>query len=145
MPKRTYHITPESGGWAVKAEGEERASNTYPNKMAAVSAARKMLIKEGPGSVSVHRRDGRLESFEVSHSPDAFSYESDAELIKYANNIIDAEQLLRELSAKTGESREEIIRKALALYKVATEAVEQDKAVGIASDPSQLEAEFVGF
>ncbi len=106
-----------------------------------------MLSKEGPGSVSVHRRDGRLESFEVTHSTDAFLSrdEPDAEGIRSGMGFSDEDQLLQELSSKTGESRDEIIRKALALYKAATEAVEQDKAVGIASDPSQLEAEFVGF
>ena len=63
----------------------------------------------------------------------------------YGMGLSDEDMLLQELSSKTGESPEEVIRKALALYKAATDAVEQGKSVGIAGDPSHLEIEFVGF
>jgi len=157
MKYKDFHIIPDRDGWAVKAEGEERAPKTYPNKLAAVSAARRMLNEVGSGSVSVVRRDGRLESREVVDPNRGNTWyrrspSSDTEISAFASpgsiysmGLSDEDLLLQELASKTGESPDEVIRKALALYKAATDAVEQGKSVGIAGDPSHLESEFVGF
>ena len=146
MNKPTLHVTPEQGGWAVKVEGEERWAKSYPNKIAAVSAARQMVNREGAGSVTVHRSDGSLESLEVfDKSKDLQRLLDPTSRSSGTASHLYWDHLLQELSSKTGESQDEVIRKALALYKVATEAVEQGKAVGIANDPNALESEFVGF
>jgi hypothetical protein len=138
MAMKGYHVAPDSKGWSIKGEGDERVSQLFPNKLAAVSAARRLARTAGTGDVVVHRPDGRIESVESlakGHLEDVLHLYEKEKL----NGFLD------ELSAKTGESPSEIMLKALALYKAAMEAVEQGKAVGIANEPSQLEAEFVGF
>ena len=129
----------ESNGWSVKTDRDEHTYHNFPNKLAAVSA--RSTVSESSRHRRcgvVHRPDGRIESIESlakGHLEDVF----------HLHEKEKADGFLAELSAKTGESPNEIILKALALYKAAMEAVEQGKAVGIANDPKELEAEFVGF
>lgn len=145
MKTQTLHITPEGEGWAVKAEGEQGAVRTYPNKIAALSAARQMMSTSGEGTVTVHRRDGRIESQETIDAERGMTRQRFTPTGDGVIALVLRSGLIQELSSKTGEGPDEVIGKALALYKAATEAVEQGKAVGIASDSSHLEAEFVGF
>jgi hypothetical protein len=56
----------------------------------------------------------------------------------------DVTQMVDELMRKTGDSTTDLLRKALALYKLAVEAKSAGKAVGIATSPELLETEFVG-
>jgi Uncharacterized protein conserved in bacteria (DUF2188) len=141
-----FHVTPGNGGWAV-SDTKEGASSVHPNKLAAVSAARQMLRNVKEGHLVVHRKDGRIESEEGTSGGMTYlsrRFRPDFGFFPPPRGET-GPSIIQDLSAKTGESQEEVVRKALALYKAATEAVEQGKSVGIASDPSHLEAEFVGF
>jgi hypothetical protein len=51
---------------------------------------------------------------------------------------------IQEFSIETGESYDQIFRKALALYRVAHQAKRKNKFIGIATSPDCLETEFTG-
>src|SRR5262249_33274265 len=49
------------------------------------------------------------------------------------------------LIEETGGDPTEFFKRAIALYKLAREAVDEGKAVGVTSNPEALETRFVGF
>jgi hypothetical protein len=51
---------------------------------------------------------------------------------------------LDELIKETGGDATELFKRAIALYKLAKEAVHDGKAVGVASSPDRLETQFTG-
>lgn len=53
-------------------------------------------------------------------------------------------EVLDKIADDTGSNRSDVIRQALALMKVAHEAKQKGKRLGIVSDPSKLETEIVG-
>jgi metal-responsive CopG/Arc/MetJ family transcriptional regulator len=53
-------------------------------------------------------------------------------------------ELLERIAGDTGSNRSEVIRQALALMKVAHEAKQKGKHIGLVSDPEKLETEIVG-
>ena len=60
---RKVHVISRNGGWAVKKEGNSRASKIYRTKDAAVKGAR----SSSKGSdVIVHKRDGSIEKWQKS-------------------------------------------------------------------------------
>ena len=52
--------------------------------------------------------------------------------------------LLEKIADETGSNRSEVIRRALALMKVAHDARQRGKRLGLVSDPDKLETEIVG-
>ena len=68
-----------------------------------------------------------------------------AEKIRF-NLQISAElnRTLDEIAESGGATKSDVVRQALALMKVAHEAKLKGRHVGIVSDPSKLDAEFVG-
>jgi len=68
MAKNVLHIVPLDDGWAVKREGNERASSTHPTQKEAIDAAR-TLAKEGDELV-IHRPDGTIRE-QVTYSGSA--------------------------------------------------------------------------
>jgi predicted transcriptional regulator len=52
--------------------------------------------------------------------------------------------VLEEIAESTSSSRSEVIRQALALMKVAHEAKQEGRHIGLVSDPSRLDTEIVG-
>ena len=58
MSKDTLHVVPHDGSWAVKREGNERASSTHKTQREAIDAARE-LATEGDELV-IHRADGAI-------------------------------------------------------------------------------------
>ena len=52
---------------------------------------------------------------------------------------------LDQLQHQTGDSYADLFRKALGLYKLAKEAQQAGKAVGVAETPDVLETRFVGY
>jgi len=52
--------------------------------------------------------------------------------------------LLDKIADETGSNRSEVIRRALALMKIAHEARHRGKRLGLVSDPDKLETEIVG-
>ena len=49
------------------------------------------------------------------------------------------------LALRTGDTKVDLINKALGLYKAASDAFHEGKLVGIADADQELETEFVGF
>lgn len=58
MPKEVLHVVPLGDGWAVKREGNERASSTHETQKAGIDAARS-LASVGDDIV-IHRPDGSI-------------------------------------------------------------------------------------
>jgi hypothetical protein len=58
MAKDVLHVVPQGDGWAVKREGNERASTTHETQKLAIEGARN-LAKEGDDIV-IHRPDGSI-------------------------------------------------------------------------------------
>jgi hypothetical protein len=58
MSKSVLHVVPHDQHWAVKREGNERASSTHPTQKEAIEAARE-LAKE-LDDIVIHRPDGTI-------------------------------------------------------------------------------------
>src|SRR5262245_51346131 len=58
MSKDVLHVVPQGDGWAVKREGNERASTTHDTQKSAIDGARN-LAKVGDDIV-IHRPDGSI-------------------------------------------------------------------------------------
>jgi len=58
MTRDVFHVVPNGDGWAVKKEGNERASSTHDTQRNAIESARQMA-KEGDDIV-IHRADGSI-------------------------------------------------------------------------------------
>jgi len=58
MAKSVLHVVPHNDTWAVKREGNERASSTHPTQKEAIEAARE-LAKE-LDDIVIHRADGTI-------------------------------------------------------------------------------------
>jgi hypothetical protein len=58
MAKSVLHVVPHEDAWAVKREGNERASSTHPTQKDAIEAARD-LAKE-LDDIVIHRADGTI-------------------------------------------------------------------------------------
>lgn len=61
MAKRNIHTVPHGDGWANRAEGNERVSNTAPTKAEAQARGRGMAIDRGVEHL-VHNQDGQIGS-----------------------------------------------------------------------------------
>jgi len=70
MTKDTLHVVPHDGSWAVKREGNERASSTHKTQREAIDAARE-LATEGDELV-IHRPDGAIRE-QTTYTPSAAS------------------------------------------------------------------------
>ena len=70
MKKDTLHIVPHDSGWAVKREGNERATSTHKTQKEAIDAARE-LATEGDELV-IHRPDGAIRD-QITYTPPAGS------------------------------------------------------------------------
>jgi len=57
---KRVHITPRSGGWAVRKEGNIQAHKVVTSKKSAIEIAKK-LVQDGKGSeVIIHAKDGQF-------------------------------------------------------------------------------------
>lgn len=59
MAKGNIHTVRHDDGWANRAEGNQRVSNTAPTKAQAQAAGREMAIDRGVEHV-VHNADGKI-------------------------------------------------------------------------------------
>jgi len=65
MKRVAVHVTPRPRGeWAVKVQGNSRASNVYSKKKTAVNKGRKKAKKigkrRGKSELKIHRKDGSI-------------------------------------------------------------------------------------
>lgn len=56
---KNQHVVPHAKGWAVKGEGNSRASSIHPTQAGAISAARETAIRER-SEMLIHGEDGRI-------------------------------------------------------------------------------------
>jgi hypothetical protein len=56
----------------------------------------------------------------------------------------EAAMMLNQLMRETGDDTTELFRKALALYRLAKDAIREGKHIGVAATPDCLETRFVG-
>lgn len=59
---KRVHVISRKDGWAVKKEGNSRASRIYPNKKSAVYNAGR--LKSKGHDVVVHKKDGSIQKWE---------------------------------------------------------------------------------
>lgn len=62
MAENRYHITKRGDGWAVKKEGNQRASKVYDSKDAATSSSQK--FREKGSDLVIHKKDGSIEKWQ---------------------------------------------------------------------------------
>ncbi len=68
-----------------------------------------------------------------------------ARIVKNLAMTPEADEFLADLSEKTGLSEGQVIRLALTMFKIAVEAKQQGKHVGVAETSEALEIELSGF
>ena len=59
MPKKNQHVVPHEQGWAVKGEGNTRASSVHPTQRAAIEAARESAVSNR-SEMLIHGRNGQI-------------------------------------------------------------------------------------
>jgi uncharacterized protein YdaT len=60
------HVISRKDGWAVKKEGNTKASKVFDRKEAAVEGAKK--LSKGHSDVIVHKKDGSIQRWERAES-----------------------------------------------------------------------------
>jgi len=70
VAQKNQHVVPHSEGWAVKGEGNERASSVHKTQQEAIDAGRAIARNQGSELV-IHRPDGRIRDKD-SHGNDSF-------------------------------------------------------------------------
>lgn len=56
---KNQHVVPQDGKWAVKGDGNRRASKVTDTQQSAIEAARRIARNQG-ADVVIHGRDGRI-------------------------------------------------------------------------------------
>jgi hypothetical protein len=59
MSKKDQHVVPHDRGWAVKREGNSRASSVHETQAQAIEAARQTAINQ-KAEVLIHGRNGQI-------------------------------------------------------------------------------------
>lgn len=56
---RNQHVVPHKNGWAVKGEGNSKATVVEPTQEKAIKAARE-IARNQPSELIIHGKDGRI-------------------------------------------------------------------------------------
>ncbi|MBN8820825.1 MAG: DUF2188 domain-containing protein [Spirosoma sp.] len=56
---KNIHITPREKGWAVKIEGNQKASKVLPTQQEAIEAGRQKA-KDNHSELLIHSKDGKI-------------------------------------------------------------------------------------
>jgi uncharacterized protein YdaT len=59
VAKKNQHVVPKDGGWAVRGEGNSRASSTHTTQQGAIERA-KGTAQNQRSEVIIHGRDGKI-------------------------------------------------------------------------------------
>ena len=65
---KNQHVVPHQKGWAVKGEGNSKATSLHPTQTAAIKAA-VPIAKNEKAEVVIHRKDGVIRDKD-SYGPD---------------------------------------------------------------------------
>lgn len=69
MAKKDYHVVPHAEGWAVKREGNDRATSVHSTQADAIGSA-KQHAKNNQTEVVIHRPNGQIrDSDSYGHDP----------------------------------------------------------------------------
>lgn len=67
---KNQHVVPHGDGWAVRGEGNDRATSVHDTQAAAIERARE-IARNQQGELLIHGRDGRIRARD-SHGHDPF-------------------------------------------------------------------------
>ncbi len=56
---KNQHVVPHDGDWAVKGEGNQRATSVHKTQREAIESARETAIKQG-SEMLIHRSNGQI-------------------------------------------------------------------------------------
>lgn len=70
MAGKNQHIVPHRDGWAIKGEGNQRATSVHSTQRGAIDAARE-IARNQKAELVIHRPDGRIRDKD-SHGNDSF-------------------------------------------------------------------------
>jgi hypothetical protein len=59
MRKKTQHVVPRDGGWAIKGAGSKKATKVFSTQSEAIQAGRDIARRQG-SELLIHGRDGRI-------------------------------------------------------------------------------------
>lgn len=59
MSKKSQHVVPHKGGWAVKGAGNKKATSVHTTQGEAITAARQTAIRQ-ESEMLIHGRNGRI-------------------------------------------------------------------------------------
>ena len=70
MAGKNQHVVPHTNGWAVKGEGNQRATSLHNTQQQAINAGRD-IARNQQSELVIHRPDGRIREKD-SHGRDPF-------------------------------------------------------------------------
>lgn len=70
MASKNQHVVPHKGGWAVRGEGNSRASSVHDTQRSAIDKARSIARNQG-SELLIHGENGRIRSRD-SHGKDPY-------------------------------------------------------------------------
>ncbi len=70
MASKNQHVVPHQDGWAIKGEGNQRATSVHNTQKQAIDAARQ-IARNQQAELVIHRPDGRIRDKD-SHGQDPF-------------------------------------------------------------------------
>ena len=59
MKRKNQHVVPHEGEWAIKGEGNKKATKVTKTKAEAIEVA-KRIAKKNKSEVIIHKRDGTI-------------------------------------------------------------------------------------
>ena len=72
MTRRGYqHVVPHPDGWAVRGEGNSRATSVHDTQREAINVAREIARNQG-GELLIHGRDGQIRERDSSGNNDPY-------------------------------------------------------------------------
>ena len=72
MARRGYqHVVPHPSGWAVRGEGNSRATSVHDTQREAINVAREIARNQG-GELLIHGRDGQIRERDSSGNNDPY-------------------------------------------------------------------------
>jgi hypothetical protein len=92
MAKRKLHVVPYTNGWAVRREGNTKASKVFDTKNEAIEAARNMAWTDDE-DVIIHNKHGQISGKRYGKNPDDDSCFITTACVKYYGLDDDCYQL----------------------------------------------------
>ena len=68
MSRKTLHVIPKDGGWAVAREGSEQ-DRRFATQREAVESAREIARQQSSGQLVIHARNGRIRARDTYGMP----------------------------------------------------------------------------